>query len=191
MTLLTPDTAAPAAGTRPLAVVVLTGNPRPGSRTAAAARAVGERLGAWLQPADADPALPAEIDLADLAPELLAAEHPRADAALRTVAAADVLVVATPVHKASFTGLLKAFLDLYGPRGLAGVVAVPLVVPGDLTHALVGEVHLRPVLVELGAVVPTRSLVVTAGDLPALDDHLAAWWATDGAALRAATGGAR
>lgn len=189
MTLLTPDAAAdPAAGTRPLAVVVLTGNPRPGSRTAAAARAVGERLTGWLQPAGA---APAAIDLADLAPELLAAEHPRADAALRTVAAADVLVVATPVHKASFTGLLKAFLDLYGPRGLAGVVAVPLVVPGDLTHALVGEVHLRPVLVELGAVVPTRSLVVTAGDLPALDDHLAAWWATDGGALRAATGGAR
>lgn len=192
----TPGTAPDAApGSRPPAVVVLTGNPRPGSRTAAAARAVGERLTAWLQPAGAAAAgaapAPAEVDLADLALELLAAEHPRADAALRTVAAADVLVVATPVHKASFTGLLKAFLDLYGPRGLAGVVAVPLVVPGDPAHALVGEVHLRPVLVELGAVVPTRSLVVTAGDLPALDDHLAAWWATDGAALRAATGGAR
>jgi FMN reductase len=62
------------------------------------------------------------------------------------------------------------------------------VVPGDPAHALVGEVHLRPVLVELGAVVPTRSLVVTADRLSALDEALDAWWATDGAALRAAAG---
>ncbi|WP_263118225.1 NAD(P)H-dependent oxidoreductase [Cellulomonas sp. RIT-PI-Y] len=162
-------------------VVALTGNPRPGSRTAAAAQATAAYLGTALDLSPADP-----IDLSDLAPELLAPEHPRADRALTAAAHAAVLVVATPVHKASFTGLLKAFLDLYGPRGLAGVVAVPLVIPGDPAHALVGEHHLRPVLVELGAVLPTRSLVITAGQLTALDDHLDAWWSTEGPALRRA-----
>lgn len=162
--------------------VALTGNPRTGSRTAAAAEATAARIAreiGW------DGAVTA-LDLAVIGPELLAAEHPRADIALRTAADAALLVVATPVHKASFTGLLKSFLDLYGPRGLAGVVAVPLVVPGDPGHSLVGDLHLRPVLVELGAVLPTRSLVVTAADLPGLDDHLDTWWSTEGPALRRA-----
>lgn len=164
-------------------VVALTGNPRPGSRTADAAQATAAYLSAalgWSDPVTA-------IDLSTTAGELLAAEHPRADRDLELAAEADLLVVATPVHKASFTGLLKAFLDLYGPRGLAGVVTVPLVVPGDPGHSLVGDLHLRPVLVELGAVLPTRSLVVTAGQLGDLDEHLSAFWSTEGPALHLTT----
>ncbi|QHT57180.1 NADPH-dependent oxidoreductase [Cellulomonas sp. H30R-01] len=148
-------------------VVALVGNPRPASRTRSTAEHVAGRL---LPHLGADPAGPTTagvttVDLADVAGELFAPERPAADAALRTVAAAGVLVVATPVYKASYTGLLKAFLDGYGPDGLAGVVAVPLVVTGSPAHALVGEVHLRPLLVELGANVPTRALVVTEADL--------------------------
>ncbi len=193
MTVLTPapeaTTVRPTPDRRgaPPTVVVLSGNPRPGSRTAAAAEALGRYLAGALGPrtgADATPVV--TIDLTTLGAELHASDHPAADAALRAVAAADLVVVATPVHKASFTGLLKSFLDLYGSRGLAGVVAVPLVVPGDPAHTLVGEVHLRPVLVELGAVVPTRSLVVTAADLGELPERIAAWWALDGTALRRA-----
>src|SRR5699024_7928210 len=104
-------------------VVALVGNPRAGSRTLASAEALGGRVATAIGTSDV-----AAIDLADLAGELLAREHPGADAALERAAAADVLVVATPVYKASYTGLLKSFLDLYGPDGLAGVVAIPLVV---------------------------------------------------------------
>ncbi len=193
MTVLTPAPTATAARPTPArrgappTVVVLSGSPRPGSRTAAAAEALGRHLAEALgSGATPDTTQVATIDLTTLGAELHAPDHPGADAALRAVAAADLVVVATPVHKASFTGLLKSFLDLYGPRGLAGVVVVPLVVPGDPAHALVGEVHLRPVLVELGAVVPTRSLVVTAADLGELPARVAAWWALDGDALRRA-----
>jgi FMN reductase len=42
-------------------------------------------------------------------------------AARHRVATARVVVVATPVYKASCTGLLKAFLDGYGPDALADV----------------------------------------------------------------------
>ena len=92
---------------------------------------------------------------------------------------------ATPVYKASYTGLLKAFLDLYGPGGLAGVVAVPVVVSGNPAHALVGEVHLRPLLVELGAVVPTRALTVVESQLTDLDPVIERWWSEGGRALAA------
>ena len=152
-------------------VVALAGNPRAGSRTLRAAQHVAERIAAQV---DGD--VVATIDLAALAPEVLADEHPAVDEARARLAGADVAVIATPVYKASYTGLLKAFLDLYGPHGLAGVVVVPLVVSGDPAHALVGEVHLRPVLVELGAVVPTRSVTVTEAGLADLDGLVDAWW---------------
>jgi FMN reductase len=163
-------------------VVVLSGNPRPGSRTLTAAEALGRRVADLLGGADV-----VTIDLARLAGELFAAERPAVDRARAQLADAAVAVVATPVYKAAYTGLLKSFLDLYGPDGLAGVVAVPLVVSGDPAHALVGEVHLRPVLVELGAVAPTRSFTVTETRLtdlaPALDAWLDRW---GGALVRAA-----
>ncbi|MCR6704537.1 MAG: NAD(P)H-dependent oxidoreductase [Cellulomonas sp.] len=167
-------------------VVVVSGNPREGSRTLGAARQVAAAIAAHV-----DGQVAAPIDLAAFADEILAADHPRADAARTALAGADVAVVATPVYKASYTGLLKAFLDLYGPDGLAGVVVVPLVVSGTPAHALVGEVHLRPVLVELGAVVPTRSLSITEADLSDLSPVVDAWLARGGEALRRSLGAAR
>ncbi|MEK8226136.1 NAD(P)H-dependent oxidoreductase [Oerskovia sp. M15] len=106
------------------------------------------------------------------------------------MADARVLVVATPVYKGSYTGLLKAFLDLYGPDGLAGVVAVPVVVSGNPAHALAGEVHLRPLLVELGATVPARTLTVLDSQLgeAELASTVDAWLdRAGGALLRAAS----
>ncbi len=162
-------------------VVVVSGNPRPGSRTLGAAEAAAHRIAAHLGIDDV-----ATIDLATFAAEILAPEHPAADAAKERLAGATVAVVATPVYKAAYTGLLKSFLDLYGNDGLAGVVAVPLVVSGNPGHALAGEVHLRPVLVELGAVVPARSLTVTEGQLADLDGVIEAWLERGGEALRRA-----
>ncbi|WP_289025064.1 NAD(P)H-dependent oxidoreductase [uncultured Cellulosimicrobium sp.] len=162
-------------------VLAVSGNPRPGSRTLGAAETVARRVAGLLGTGDV-----ATVDLASFAAEVLTADHPAADAARAQLARATVAVVATPVYKASYTGLLKAFLDLYGPDGLAGAVVVPLVVSGNPAHALVGEVHLRPVLVELGAVVPTRSLTVTEPQLADLGPVVDAWLAREGDALRRA-----
>lgn len=154
----------------PHQVIALSGNPRVGSRTARAATHVAERLAS-------DPADVRAIDLAELAGEIFAPAHAAVDEALAAVQAARLVVVATPVYKASYTGLLKSFLDLYGPDGLSGVVAVPLVVSGNPAHALAGEVHLRPLLVELGAIVPARSLTVLDSQLADLDDAVDRWLA--------------
>lgn len=162
-------------------VVIVSGNPRAGSRTLAAASAVAERLSDHLGGATVE-----TIDLAEIAPEILTTDHPRADAALSTLASATVAIVATPVYKASYTGLLKSFLDLYGPRGLAGVVAVPLVVSGNPGHSFAGEVHLRPLLVELGASVPTRALALLESQLAEPAAAIDAWLEHGGDALRRA-----
>ncbi|NMR20320.1 NAD(P)H-dependent oxidoreductase [Cellulomonas fimi] len=167
-------------------VVAVVGNPRPASRTRTAAEAVARRVAEITgQP------LLSTIDLADLAGELLAPAHPAADAARDRVARAAVVVVATPVYKASYTGLLKAFLDLYGPDGLRGTVAVPLVVSGNPAHSLAGEVHLRPVLVELGAWVPTRALALAEAQLGSLDDAVTAWSDAAAPVLRSLAAAAR
>jgi FMN reductase len=163
-------------------VVALSGNPRQHSRTLGAVQAVAGRITALV--GGATPVT--TIDLADFASEILRAEHPTADAALKTLSGASIAVIATPVYKASYTGLLKSFLDLYGAGGLAGVVAVPLVVSASPAHSLAGEVHLRPLLVELGAVVPTRSLALVEPQLVDLEPVFTAWLVDAGPAVLAA-----
>ena len=66
------------------------------------------------------------------------------------VGAADLVVVASPTYKATYTGLLKIFLDRFaGGTGLRGV-AVPLMLGGGPGDALAPEHTLRPLLDELG-----------------------------------------
>jgi FMN reductase len=74
------------------------------------------------------------------------------------VAESDIVIVASPTYKAAYTGLLKAFLDRCDHNGLAGVTAIPVMTGGSPAHSLAPDMTLRPLLVELGASVPTRSL---------------------------------
>ncbi|MGW4638997.1 NADPH-dependent FMN reductase [Sphaerisporangium sp. NPDC004334] len=153
------------------APVALVGNPRPGSRTltaaVAAAEAVGRRTGH-----DGPPRV---VDLSELAPLLLTGPSPQVEAALEAVAGAGVLVVASPTYKATYTGLLKVFLDRLPPGALSRTVALPLLVMGDPRHALAVELHLRPVLAELGAQVPTPGLALLESQIPDLEAALAGW----------------
>jgi len=97
--------------------------------------------------------------------------------------ASDILVVATPTYKASYTGLLKAFFDRYGTNGLAGVTAVPVMLGGAPIHALAVDTHLTPLMLELGASCPTRGLFILESELDRLDEVIAAWQAANQRAL--------
>ncbi|WP_419998677.1 NADPH-dependent FMN reductase [Streptomyces boninensis] len=67
------------------------------------------------------------------------------------VTAAEALIVATPIYKAAYTGLLKSFLDLLPQAALTGKTVLPLVTGGSLAHVLAIDYALRPVLTALGA----------------------------------------
>ncbi|WP_343038483.1 NAD(P)H-dependent oxidoreductase [Microvirga arsenatis] len=54
--------------------------------------------------------------------------------ALRAVEQADLLLIGTPVHKGSYTGLFKHFVDLIDCKSLAGV-SVALLAMGGPTGA--------------------------------------------------------
>jgi FMN reductase len=71
--------------------------------------------------------------------------------ALDQIAAAAGVIIATPVYKAAYTGILKTFLDLIPPSGLGGKVILPIALGGTPTHMLMIDYALRPVLVALGA----------------------------------------
>ncbi|HKX42290.1 MAG TPA: NADPH-dependent FMN reductase [Burkholderiaceae bacterium] len=77
--------------------------------------------------------------------------------ALQQVAQAHAIVLATPIYKAAYSGLLKAFLDLLPQDGLHGKWIWPLATGGSPAHTLALDHSLRPVLDNLGAhqVVPS------------------------------------
>lgn len=164
-------------------VVALVGNPRGGSRTLAVAVEAAETLARHIGH-DAPVEL---VDLSALGPHLLSpSPSPDVEVALELVAEADAVVVASPTYKGTYTGLLKAFLDRLPSQALAGTVALPLLVMGDARHALAVEVHLRPLLVELGAVVPTPGLALVEADLPRLPEVLERWHTAVAPQVRAA-----
>ena len=135
-------------------VAVVVGNPRAGSRTLAAAQHVARELAG-------EPDL--VVDLADLGPSLLDSSDPTVAGLVTEVGEADLVVVACPTYKGTYTGLLKLFLDRFasGPRGGLRGVAVPLMLGAGPGHALAPELTLRPVLTEIGAIVPAPGLYVS------------------------------
>jgi FMN reductase len=93
----------------------------------------------------------------------------------RTIAAmeqADGVVIATPIFKASYSGLLKIFLDLLPQFALAGKAVLPIATGGSLAHLLALDYALRPVLQSMGARHIVQSLFVPESEINFADDQL-------------------
>jgi len=76
--------------------------------------------------------------------------------AIGQLAAADGVVVSTPVYKAGMSGLLKAFVDVLDNDLLIAVPVALAATAGSARHALVADEQLRPLFAYLRAlVVPT------------------------------------
>jgi FMN reductase len=110
------------------------------------------------------------IDVVDLGPALLGWGDPRVAEAKEIVKSADLLVVASPTFKATYTGLLKLFLDQFGQGELDQLTTFPLMLGGSYAHALAPELTLRPVLVEIGASCPAPSLYLLDSEYETSED---------------------
>ncbi|TXG92833.1 NADPH-dependent oxidoreductase [Rhodococcus rhodnii] len=132
-------------------VSVVAGNPKPRSRTLDAATRVATAV--------TGTAPDHTIDVIDLGAALLGWGDPDVAAAVRSVAESDLVVFASPTFKATYTGVLKLFLDQFETgEGLRDVVAVPLMLGAGPAHALAPTTLLSPVLSELGATTPAPGL---------------------------------
>jgi FMN reductase len=164
-------------------VVVLVGNPRSGSRTGILAEATAAGIASNASEATGlKPDGPRVLELAELCAVSFgpgpAQPSTVVDDPHGVVRSARLLVVATPTYKGTYTGLLKVFLDQYGHRELAGVVAVPVAVAAAEPHRQAVAAGLEALLAELGATVPVPTFAVLEQQL-ADPEHLAAQWATE------------
>ena len=149
-----------------MTVLLIAGSPSEKSRSAALLDAAGQRLqfrGAQVE----------RLQIRDLSPQaLILADfgHPSISQAIGRVNQATVIVVATPVYKAAYSGVLKVFLDLLSQSALEGKTVLPLATGGSPNHMLALDYALRPVLQSLGArhilsgIYATDAQVTLAGD---------------------------
>lgn len=128
---------------RPLRVVAVSGSLTAPSRTTALVEAIADAVGR---------AVPAEthvITLHELGPHLGGALTrkqlpPAAEDELQRIENADLLVVASPVYRASFTGLFKYLFDFVDQYALVDTPVLLAATGGSERHALIIEHQLRP-----------------------------------------------
>jgi FMN reductase len=147
-------------------IAVVVGNPKPRSRTLEAGLLVAQKL--------SDRAPDVVLDLVELGPALLEFGSPAVAAVIQSIQKMDVVVFASPTFKATYTGLMKLFLDQFPQDGLAGVTAFPIMLGAGPAHLLAPELLFKPVLVELGAICPMVGLYLIDKSF-AEDPRLDAW----------------
>jgi FMN reductase len=147
----------------PLSVVGLSGSLRRPSRTTALVNTLLALLDARLGTSSR------LIELATAAPALFRAfsrdvAGEDAEALLQAVERADILVVATPVYRASYTGALKHLFDLVRHDALIGKPVILAATGGSHLHGLVTEHQLRPLLSFFNAVTIPTAIYATEAD---------------------------
>ncbi|MFE1644408.1 FMN reductase [Microbacterium sp. P01] len=135
--------AAPGSGRGPLKVVGVSGSLHEGSKTSALVAAIIASVGSrvaiesrQIELAEIGPSFAGALTREDLPPEI--------EEALREIEGADLLVVGSPVYRASFTGLFKHLFDFVGQYALIGQPVLLAATGGGERHALIIEHQLRP-----------------------------------------------
>ncbi|MFZ6862866.1 NADPH-dependent FMN reductase [Undibacterium sp. Ji67W] len=140
-----------------MSILLLSGSPSTPSRSGRLLHEIGHRLNALGQQT-------VSIHVRDLPPQALMHadfSDPELQAAQQLLKQADAVVVATPIYKAAYSGLLKIFLDILPQEGLAEKIVLPLAVGGGQSHMLALDYGLRPILQALGAQQVLNSIYAT------------------------------
>lgn len=152
---------------RPKTVVVISGSPSATSKTAKAA----EFAASWLRQTGVEVR---HIRVRDFDPAaLLTGDFSDAGLkeAVELVAAADGVVIATPTFKASYSGLLKAFIDLLPQYGFRDKIIMLMGTGGSMAHVLSLDYGLRPVTQSMRPRLIVPSVYLLEQDLRAEGDN--------------------
>jgi FMN reductase len=137
-------------------ITCIVGSPSSPSRTAFVARFVADYLARAGNVVET-------IAVRDLPAEDLVrarVDSPAIAAAVAAVERAEGIVVATPIYKASFAGMLKTFIDLLPQFAFRDKAVLPIATGGASSHILALDYGLRPVLMSLDAAHVAPSFVV-------------------------------
>ncbi|MDT0609017.1 NAD(P)H-dependent oxidoreductase [Streptomyces lancefieldiae] len=148
---------------RALSVAVVNGSPNERSRTMGLAGLVTSRLGDLL------PVELHQVDVYRLGPSFTGATlredvSPEVEHRIRLVEEADVVVAATPVFRASYSGMFKHLFDLVDQYGLTNKPVILVATGGSDRHALVVEHALRPLFGFFQAATAPVGFYAHAGD---------------------------
>lgn len=128
-------------------VILLSGSPTEPSRT----DAVLDQIAAGLE---RDGHVTDSIRLRDLPAEpLLRAQNddPEVSDAITKILSSEAVVIGSPVYKATYSGLLKSFMDLLPMNALTDTAVLPVLTGGSFAHVLALDYGLKPLLSTLGA----------------------------------------
>ncbi|MGG6309363.1 NAD(P)H-dependent oxidoreductase [Paenibacillus macerans] len=156
-------------------ITTIVGNPKPRSKTYAYAEQTAEQLRGILKRHTSAEVTHEVIDLADHATALVQWDAETIQSLQARIEASTYLVVASPTYKATYTGLLKLFMDLLPMNALTGKMAFPLMVGAGYQHHLAVELHLKPLLAELGAICPARGLYVLDAEVDRSRETIGEW----------------
>lgn len=130
-------------------ILTISGSPTSPSRTGAVLGYCAEMIHRQWHAASV-----AQITVRDLdAVELMQGRYDGGSvmAAAALVGEAEGIILGTPVYRASFSGVLKAFLDVLPQGAFGGKVVLPVAVGGSPAHTLMIDYALRPVCAALSA----------------------------------------
>jgi len=107
------------------------------------------------------------IHLSDLPADALLGRRrdPALDRVLALASSAAIIVLGTPIYRASYTGQLKAFFDLLPRDALIGSVSGLIASGAVADHALAIDHELRPLVASLSGLSAACSVYVTDADL--------------------------
>lgn len=94
------------------------------------------------------------LSVKDIPPEDLVFANFESEALKRAQAMieqAQAIIIGTPVYKASYTGVLKALLDLMPQYAFSGKTILPIATGGTITHLLSIDYAMKPLFSVLGA----------------------------------------
>jgi FMN reductase len=120
------------------------------------------------------------IDLSALSADGLLgrAEDPAVADAVAAAATASVLIVATPIYRATYTGALKAFFDRFQPSALARTAVVLVATAGIPDHFLALDTGARALVASLEGTTVSKVVYAISADFvdgvpkPELADRL-------------------
>jgi len=107
------------------------------------------------------------IDLAKLSADglLYRTKDEEVAAALEKATNARILVVGTPIYRASYTGQLKAFFDLQPRDALAGSIVGLIATGASPAHMLAVDHGLRPLVASLAGLSAAHAIYATDPEL--------------------------
>jgi|HigsolmetaAR202D_1030399.scaffolds.fasta_scaffold17334_3 FMN reductase len=108
------------------------------------------------------------LDLLDLPADALLARRrdDAVDAAIARTTQSQIVVLSTPIYRASYTGQLKAFFDLFPQEALRGIVVGLIATGAGSAHHLAIDHGLRPLVASLRGLSAAQALYITDSQFP-------------------------